>query len=96
MNEDLRLYFDSVVRLAMATDPATLTEQGMAGVYCLLPSPSVGYAEWSEKMGLGKEESKEERKEGPLTEEEAGKLNDTFIKQMKLMELESNGQGNTE
>ena len=90
MNNSLRLYFESVVRLATAADPRTMADGELIGVVGLLPSPAVSYTEWSEKTGIGKEAKQE-----GITEEDAGRINDAAIKARELMELERNG-GNTE
>lgn len=94
MNDSLRLYFESVVRLATCSQPNTMSDQELVGVVGLLPSPAVGYSEWAEKVGISKEP--EQQKTGPLTDEEAGALNDRFLERMRLMELNANGNGNPE
>jgi hypothetical protein len=90
MNTDsLRLYLDSVIRLHNGTNPATLSDEEVAGVIALLPKQAVGYAEWSEKLGLTSAEDKEPEK---MTEETAGEINDAALRHLELLELERNGR----
>ena len=88
MNKSLRVYLESIVNLAIATTPDTLSDQGLIGVVGLLQTPAVGYAEWSEKTGIGKdvEETPDQTPE---------EMNDQFIEHCRLMGLKD-GNGNTE
>lgn len=87
MNDSLRLYLESTVRLATAAEPKTMSVKELIGVVGLLPIPAVGYADWVEKTGIGKE--KEEESAAPNVSPE--ELNDQFIEHFRLMGLKSNG-----
>ena len=88
MDTNLRLYFESIVRLNNGTNPATLGDQELLGVVGLLQGAPVGYAEWTQNLGLG------EAQPAPLTEEQAGKINEAAIKERKLRQLEAESNGN--
>ena len=87
MNDSLRTYLQSVVNLAIATTPDNMSDEQLIGVVGLLPNPAVGYADWAEKTGLGKdvEETPDQTPE---------EMNDHFIEHCRLMGLK-NGDGNT-
>ena len=90
MIDSLRLYLESVVSLATAAKPSTMADSELIGVVGLLPPPAVGYAEWVEKTGVGKEVDSE-----PVTENDTDKNNDNLIEHARLMRLK-NGNGTTE
>ena len=53
MNDQQRLYFESVVRLAIGESPASMSNEQLLGVFGLLPTPSVNFTQWEEKLGIG-------------------------------------------
>jgi len=86
MDETLRLYFDSIIRIANKTDPSIMTDTQLIGVIGLMPKPEMTYSEWCNKIGLDQEPVSKE-----LTQEEAGLINDAAIHADELRELERNG-----
>jgi hypothetical protein len=93
MNEFLRLYFESIVRLSISSDPGAMKDEELVGVVGLLPNSTIGYAEWSERTGIGKREETENEE---LTEEAMCKINDAALHAVELRKLESNAQRNAE
>ena len=87
MNETLRLYLESVVRLSIGSNPSSMTDQELVGVVGLLPSQPVGYADWLEKTKFGGEH--EEQKI------DTGELNDQAIEKIRLLGLQNNGKRNS-
>ena len=53
MNESIRLYFESVVRLAIGESPSNMSNEQLLGVFGLLPDPTVNFTQWTEKLGMG-------------------------------------------
>jgi len=80
MNPQLRLYFESLMRVANGANPASMTDQELVGCVALLPDPAINFTEWSKKVGI--EES------GPrdLTEEEKAEINDRTLAQLEAVE----------
>ena len=90
MNDRLRLYFESVVRMAIASDPSSASDEQLLGMAGVLPVPAVTFSEWCKKLGF--EDAEEQEQPSRLTEEEAGKINDLALRNKTLMELERNGR----
>jgi len=88
MNETLRLYLESVVRLSIGSNPSSMTDQELVGVVGLLPSQSVGYADWLEKTKFGEEEKESQE----LKEKE---YVDNSLEHLRLLGLSTNGKRNS-
>ena len=52
MNETMRLYFESVVRLAICESPTNMSDEQLLGVFGLLPNPAVNFTQWVAKLGM--------------------------------------------
>ena len=86
MDETLRLYLESALRLTIGSEPATLTDRQLVGVVGMLQSLPVSYADWLDKTKLGDATEKT-----PVEDLDPGKLNDQFCEHIRLMGLQSNG-----
>lgn len=87
MDEKLRLYFESMIRLANGANPVQMTDQELIGCVGLLPSPAVDYSAWLQKTGFEVIENQPR----DLTDEERAAINDKAVAMHKAMEKRKHG-----